>query len=280
MQRLQYSKLECIYVKKNTVTHPRVGRGYVHGVANLVLLRHGQSAWNLENRFTGWWDVGLTPQGEQEALQAGELIVEAGLRPDQVHTSVLSRAVHTAHLAMEASGRLWIPLHKHWRLNERHYGELTGMDKAEARERFGDELFKAWRRSYSTPPPPMPDGHPYSVREDPRYRWMAPGAHPASECLADVVARMLPYWYDAIAPELLAGQDVLVVAHGNSLRALTKHLEGLSEQEVTDLDIPTGVPIWYRLGPAFEVVSKQALGDPEVIAAATEAVRRQGVRGT
>jgi 2,3-bisphosphoglycerate-dependent phosphoglycerate mutase len=248
-------------------------------MGTLVLVRHGQSSWNLENRFTGWWDVPLSEAGRAEATRAGALLDDAGLTIDGAHTSLLTRAVHTLDLALEQMDQLWVPVRRSWRLNERHYGSLTGLDKAETRERFGDEQFMKWRRSYDVPPPPMEGGHPFDVRDDARYRRLPADVVPATECLADVVVRMLPYWYDAIAPELMAGDTVLVVAHGNSLRALIKHLEGISDDEITSLEIPTGVPIVYRLDEHLRLVGgRRELGDPEAIAAAAEAVRRQGSR--
>jgi 2,3-bisphosphoglycerate-dependent phosphoglycerate mutase len=247
-------------------------------VGTLVLLRHGQSQWNLENRFTGWWDVDLSDQGEKEARNAGRLLADEGLSVDIAHTSLLTRAIRTLYLALEEMGQLWVPVVRHWRLNERHYGALTGLDKAETKARYGDEQFMAWRRSYATPPPPMPVGHEYDVRADRRYAGLAPDATPATECLADVVVRMVPYWYDAIAPDLLADRTVLVAAHGNSLRALIKHLDGISDADITSLEIPTGVPILYRFDAALGHGGRSELGDPEAIAAATEAVRSQGER--
>jgi 2,3-bisphosphoglycerate-dependent phosphoglycerate mutase len=247
-------------------------------VGTLVLLRHGQSQWNLENRFTGWWDVDLSNQGEKEARSAGTLLAAEGLAVDSAHTSVLTRAIRTLDLALEEMGRLWVPVQRNWRLNERHYGGLTGLDKAETKARYGDEKFAAWRRSYDVPPPPMPAGHEYDVRADPRYAGLAPDVIPATECLADVVVRLLPYWYDALAPELLAGRSVLVAAHGNSLRALIKHLEGIPDRDIAELEIPTGLPIVYELNRALAITSKRELGDPAAIAAAAEAVRRQGDR--
>ena len=244
----------------------------------LILLRHGQSAWNLENRFTGWWDVDLSPAGEAEARQAGRLLAEAGLLPDVVHTSVLLRAVRTASLALEAAGRAWVPVRRSWRLNERHYGALTGLDKAETRDRWGEEMFMAWRRSFATPPPPLEASSPWSVAADPRYAGLPASVVPATECLADVIVRWLPWWEDATAPDLLAGRVVLLAAHGNSLRAVVKHLEGISDDDITGLEIPTGVPIAYELDADLAVVSKRELGDPDAIAAAAEAVRRQGQR--
>jgi 2,3-bisphosphoglycerate-dependent phosphoglycerate mutase len=241
------------------------------------LLRHGQSQWNLENRFTGWWDVDLSPQGEKEARSAGSLLADARVAVDVAHTSVLTRAIRTLDLALEEMGRLWVPVLRHWRLNERHYGALTGLDKAETKAKFGEGQFMAWRRSYDTPPPPMPPDHPLQVRDDPRYAGLAPDVVPATECLADVVVRLLPYWYDALAPDVLAGHTVLVAAHGNSIRALVKHLEGISDADITGLEIPTGVPIVYSFDQALAVTAKRELGDPDAIAAA-EAVRRQGDR--
>jgi 2,3-bisphosphoglycerate-dependent phosphoglycerate mutase len=247
-------------------------------VGTLVLVRHGQSQWNLENRFTGWWDVDLSAQGEKEARSAGKYLDEAGVAVDKAYTSVLTRAVRTLDLALEEMGRLWVPVVRHWRLNERHYGGLTGLDKAETKAKYGDELFMKWRRSYDTPPPPMPAGHEYDVRGDARYRRLAPEVVPRTECLADVVSRMLPYWYDAISPDVLDGRVVLVAAHGNSLRALIKHLDQISGADITQLEIPTGVPVVYEFDDSLSVISKTALGDPDAIAAATEAVRTQGDR--
>ena len=231
-------------------------------VGTLVLLRHGQSQWNLENRFTGWWDVDLSTAGEKEARAAGTLLAADGLAVDLAHTSVLTRAIRTLDLALEEMQRLWVPVRRHWRLNERHYGALTGLDKAETKAKFGADQFLAWRRGYDTPPPPMPAGHPFDVGGDPRYAGLAPDVMPDTECLADVVVRMLPYWHDEIAPDLLAGRTVLVVAHGNSLRALIKHLEGISDTDITGLEIPTGVPLVYELDNALTVTGKRQLGTP------------------
>jgi len=248
-------------------------------VATLVLLRHGQSQWNLENRFTGWWDVGLSEAGRAEARGAGALLAAERLPVDVVHTSVLTRAVTTATLALEGLDRAWVPVSKHWRLNERHYGGLTGLDKAETKREYGEERFTLWRRSFDVPPPAMEPGHPFDVSTDPRYAGLPADVVPRTECLADVIVRMLPYWYDAIAVDLLGGRTVLVVAHGNSLRALIKHLEGISDADITGLEIPTGVPMVYELDAALVPTERRReLGDPEAIAAAAEAVRRQGDR--
>ncbi len=244
----------------------------------LVLLRHGQSTWNLENRFTGWFDCDLSEQGEKEARAAGTLLAEERLAVEVAHTSVLTRAIRTLHLTLEEMGRLWIPVTRHWRLNERHYGGLTGLDKAETRDRYGDEQFMIWRRGYDTPPPPIDADSPWNPAADPRYRRLAPDVIPATECLKDVVVRMLPYWYDAIVPDLRDGRVVLVAAHGNSLRALIKHLDGISDGDITELEIPTGVPVVYDLKDDLRPRTPRGrwLGDPEAVAAAAEAVRRQG----
>jgi 2,3-bisphosphoglycerate-dependent phosphoglycerate mutase len=243
----------------------------------LVLIRHGESIWNSEGLFTGWVDVGLSPKGVDEAIYGGKLLDEAGLRPDVLHTSVLTRAIQTAHLALEAADRLWLPVRRSWRLNERHYGALQGRNKAQIREQYGDEQFMLWRRSYDVPPPPIDDEDPYSQSADPRYALLPDDLRPRSECLQDVLARMLPYWHDALVPDLAAGRTVLVVAHGNSLRALVKHLDGIGDQEVANLDIPTGMPLVYELDSGFR---PQTPGgrylDPEAAAAGAAAVRNQG----
>jgi 2,3-bisphosphoglycerate-dependent phosphoglycerate mutase len=245
-----------------------------------VLLRHGQSAWNLEGRFTGWYDVDLSPAGEDEARGAGRLLGEEQISVEVAHTSVLTRAIRTLQLALEEMGRVWVPVHKSWRLNERHYGGLTGLDKAETRDLHGNEQFMLWRRGYDTPPPPIEPDSPLNPASDPRYAGLPSDMVPLSECLKDVVVRMIPYWYDFIVPDLAAGRTVLVAAHGNSLRALLKHLDDISATEITDLEIPTGVPIVYELDSDFRPVAKGGrwLGDPEAVAAAAEAVRRQGQR--
>jgi 2,3-bisphosphoglycerate-dependent phosphoglycerate mutase len=249
----------------------------VTDTGTLVLLRHGESEWNKANLFTGWVDVELSQKGRAEATRGGQLLTEHGLLPDVLHTSVLRRAITTAELALSAANRHWIPVRRSWRLNERHYGALQGLDKAATLAEYGEEQFMKWRRSYSTPPPPIEPGSEYSQDDDPRYAFLPPEARPATECLADVVVRMLPYWYDAIVPDLRAGHTVLVAAHGNSLRALVKHLDGMGDDEVVGLNIPTGVPLRYELDadlrptrPGGEYL------DPEAAAAAIEAVKNQG----
>ena len=243
----------------------------------LVLLRHGESEWNKINQFTGWVDVPLSEKGRAEAVRGGELLVEHGLLPEICHTSVLRRAINTAELALNAADRQWIPVKRSWRLNERHYGALQGKDKAATLAEFGEEQFMLWRRSYATPPPPIEPGSEYSQDGDPRYAMLPPEVVPRSECLADVVVRMLPYWYDAIVPDLRTGATVLVAAHGNSLRALVKHLDEMGEEEVVGLNIPTGVPLRYDLDENLRPVKPggQYL-DPDAAAAAIEAVRNQG----
>ncbi len=241
----------------------------------LILLRHGQSTWNLENVFTGWTDVPLTDQGRAEAASAGDLLAAEGIDPDIVHTSLLMRAIETANIALHEMGRGWIPVHRSWRLNERHYGALQGLNKQETTDRHGAEQVKAWRRSYSTPPPALElddDRHP---SHDERYKLLAPDALPATECLEDVVDRMLPYWHDAIVPDLREGKTVLVTAHGNSLRALVKHLDAIADDEIAELNIPTGIPLRYDLAEDFSVVSRGYLGDAAAAEAAAAAVAAQ-----
>jgi 2,3-bisphosphoglycerate-dependent phosphoglycerate mutase len=249
----------------------------------LVLLRHGESTWNAENRFTGWWDVDLSPLGEEQARQAGQLLVDAQIHPDVVHTSLQTRAIRTANLALDAMGLAWLPVRRHWRLNERHYGDLTGKNKAETLQQFGEEQLFAWRRSYDVPPPPIEPGNPYDPNSDRRYAGLAPEVLPASECLADVVERMLPYWFDGIVPDLADGRTVLVAAHGNSLRALIKHLDGISDDEISELNIVTGVPYVYELDDSFSPKEQKpplerALGDPSEIEAAARRVAEQAKR--
>jgi 2,3-bisphosphoglycerate-dependent phosphoglycerate mutase len=247
-------------------------------VGTLVLLRHGESEWNAKNLFTGWVDVDLSAKGRDEARRGGELLRDAGLLPDVVHTSVLLRAIATAELALAACERSWVPVRRHWRLNERHYGDLQGKDKAQVREQYGDEQFMIWRRSYDTPPPPLADDNEWSQVEDPRYASLAPELVPRTECLADVVDRMLPYWYDAIVPDLRAGRTTLVVAHGNSLRALVKHLDDIGAATITGLNIPTGIPLRYDLDDRTLRPTRPGGSylDPEAAAQAIEAVKNQG----
>ena len=243
----------------------------------LILLRHGESDWNAKNLFTGWVDVNLTPQGEKEAIRGGELLSEAGLLPDVVHTSLLKRAIRTAQLSLETADRHWIPVQRSWRLNERHYGALQGKDKASIREEFGEEQFMLWRRSYDTPPPVLEDGSKFSQSDDPRYADIPTELLPRTEALKQVVERMLPYWYDGILPDLLAGRTVLVAAHGNSLRALVKHLDGISDEAISGLNIPTGIPLFYELDEGFRPVRHGGTYlDPEAADAAAKAVANQG----
>jgi 2,3-bisphosphoglycerate-dependent phosphoglycerate mutase len=244
-------------------------------MSTLVLLRHGQSTWNELNLFTGWHDVSLTPLGEEEARAGGRLMQQADLAFDICHTSVLTRAVLTANLALTEMDMVWLPVQRSWRLNERHYGALQGKNKKETTEQYGAEQTKLWRRSYDVPPPPLDRMDPEHPANDPRYRLLAPDALPASECLKDVLARVLPYWHDVLVPQLRAGLTVLVVAHGNSLRAMVKHLEDISDDEIAGLDIPTGVPRRYELDDACRPVSAAYLGDPAEIAARAAAVAAQ-----
>jgi 2,3-bisphosphoglycerate-dependent phosphoglycerate mutase len=241
----------------------------------LILLRHGQSTWNLENRFTGWTDVGLTEQGIHEAREAGRLMSEAGLVPDVLHTSVLKRAIQTAELALDAMDLQYLPVRRSWRLNERHYGALQGLNKKETADLHGPEQVLLWRRSYDVPPPPLSLDDPRHPSHDPRYSKLAPEEIPSTECLANVVDRMLPYWFDSIVPDINAGMTPLVVAHGNSLRALVKHLDGISDRDIVDLNIPTGVPLLYELDQEVAPLSSRYLGDPEAARAAADAVGRQ-----
>jgi 2,3-bisphosphoglycerate-dependent phosphoglycerate mutase len=242
---------------------------------NLILLRHGESEWNAKNLFTGWVDVRLSAKGEQEAKRGGELLKEHGLLPDLVHTSVLRRAIQTANFALDACDRHWIPVRRSWRLNERHYGALQGKDKVQTLATYGEEQFKLWRRSYDVPPPAISDDDPYSQAQDARYLDLG-NEMPKSECLKDVVARMLPYWESAIAADLKAGATVLVAAHGNSLRALVKHLDGISDAEIAELNIPTGIPLHYVLDANLKPTKAGAYLDPEAAAEAIKAVANQG----
>ncbi|MEA3262497.1 MAG: 2,3-diphosphoglycerate-dependent phosphoglycerate mutase [Pseudomonadota bacterium] len=224
----------------------------------LILVRHGQSQWNLENRFTGWWDVDLTAKGEDEARAAGSLLKAKGMLPTLAFTSLQTRAIRTLHLALEAAGRVWIPETKDWRLNERHYGGLTGLDKAETAAKHGDEQVKIWRRSFDIPPPVLEDGSEFDLKADPRYAGIA---IPSTESLKDTIARVLPYYEAAIAPALKAGEVVLVAAHGNSLRALVKHLSGISDADITGLEIPTGQPIVYELDDNLTALERYYLAE-------------------
>jgi 2,3-bisphosphoglycerate-dependent phosphoglycerate mutase len=244
-------------------------------LATLVLVRHGESEWNKKNLFTGWYDVDLTAQGESEAREAGRLLKAEGISPDVVHTSLQKRAIRTANLALEEMDLLWLPVRRSWRLNERHYGDLQGKNKAEIKAQYGDEQLHLWRRSYDTPPPELDMDDERHPRFDRRYELLPPDLLPRTECLADVVVRLLPYWHDVIVADLRAGRTVLVAAHGNSLRALVKHLEQLTPEEITDMNIPTGVPLVYEIGPDLSPLSSRSLGDPEEIKRRAEAVARQ-----
>ena len=246
-------------------------------MATLVLLRHGESNWNAQELFTGWVDVDLTAAGEQQARRGGELLAEHGLLPTVAHTSVMTRAVRTASLALESAGRCWIPVSRHWRLNERHYGALQGKGKKQTRATFGEEQYLLWRRSFDVPPPALEPGSEWDVSADPRYADLSPDVLPLTECLKDVVVRMLPYWYDRIVPDLRAGHTVLVAAHGNSLRALAMHLDQMSEEAVVGLNIPTGIPLRYDLDDDLRpLIAGGTYLDPEAAAEAAAAVAGQG----
>ncbi len=243
---------------------------------NLVLLRHGESEWNKKNLFTGWVDVPLTDKGRTEAARAGELLTEAGLAPDVLHTSRLKRAIITSNLALETADRSWIDVKRSWRLNERHYGALQGKNKAEVREEFGEEQFMIWRRSFDTPPPELDDSSEWSQAGQARYANLG-SAIPRTECLEDVIKRLLPYWYDSIVPDLQLGRTVLITAHGNSLRALVKHLDGISDDDIVGLNIPTGIPLHYELDEDLKPVNPGGRYlDPEAAAEAAAAVAAQG----
>lgn len=244
----------------------------------LVLLRHGESEWNAKNLFTGWVDVDLSEKGRAEATRGGELLAEAGVLPDVVHTSLLTRAIRTSQLALDAADRMWIPVRRNWRLNERHYGALQGKDKKQTLEEFGEEQFMLWRRSYDVPPPPIDPDDPYAQTFDPRYAALPPEARPDTECLADVVRRLIPYWEDVIvAEDLRAGKTVLVAAHGNSLRALVKHLDRISDADIAALNIPTGIPLVYKLDEDMRpIIPGGEYLDPDAAATAAAAVAAQG----
>ena len=242
----------------------------------LILLRHGESEWNAKNLFTGWVDVRLSASGQTEAKRGGALLTERGLLPDLVHTSLLRGAIHTSQLALDACDRHWIPVSRSWRLNERHYGALQGKDKKETLAAYGEEQFQLWRRSFDVPPPPIEDGSEFSQAKDLRYADLGSNL-PKTECLKDVVTRMLPYWHENIAPDLLSGKTVLVTAHGNSLRALVKHLDGISDADIAGLNIPTGIPLYYKLNAdLMPMVKGGEYLDPEAAKEAIAAVANQG----
>lgn len=242
----------------------------------IVLLRHGESVWNRENRFTGWTDVGLSDHGREEARRAGRLLGEEGYVFDVAYTSVLKRAIKTLWIALEEMDLMWIPIHNSWRLNERHYGALQGLNKAETAAKFGEEQVLAWRRSYDVPPPALEAGDPRSPAGDPRYRDLSANELPATECLKDTVARFLPYWHEVIAPAVKAGRRVIIAAHGNSLRALVKYLDAISDEAIVKLNIPTGIPLVYELDDDLRPLRHSYLGDPAMVEAATQAVANQG----
>jgi 2,3-bisphosphoglycerate-dependent phosphoglycerate mutase len=246
----------------------------------IVLLRHGESVWNMENRFTGWTDVDLTARGVSEAKRAGETLKQAGFVFDSAYTSVLKRAIKTLWLTLEAMDLMWIPVQHSWRLNERHYGALQGLNKAETAQKYGEKQVLAWRRSYDVPPPALERGDPRDSRGDPRYAGFAGSGPPLTECLKDTVARFLPYWNETIAPAVRAGRKVLIVAHGNSLRALVKYLDGVSDRAIVDLNIPTGLPLVYELDSGLRPIRHQYLGDPAEAEARVRAVADQGKAGT
>ncbi|HEY5225043.1 MAG TPA: phosphoglyceromutase [Microbacteriaceae bacterium] len=243
----------------------------------LILLRHGQSDWNEKNLFTGWVDVRLSEQGVAEATRAGELLAESGLQPDVLHTSVLTRAIQTANIALDVADRAWIDVRRSWRLNERHYGALQGKDKAQTLAEYGPEQFQTWRRSFDVPPPPLADDSEFSQANDPRYAGLGSDL-PRTECLKDVIERMLPYWESDITPDLATGKTVLVAAHGNSIRALVKHLDGISDAEIAELNIPTGIPLVYRLDAEFRPLGAGEYLDPGAAAAGAAAVAAQGTK--
>jgi 2,3-bisphosphoglycerate-dependent phosphoglycerate mutase len=245
--------------------------------STLILLRHGNSDWNQKNLFTGWVDVRLSEQGVAEAKRAGELLAESGLKPDILYTSVLTRAIQTANLALEVADRLWIPVKRNWRLNERHYGALQGKDKAQTLAEFGEEKFMTWRRSFDVPPPPLDDDAEFSQAHDERYAGLGADL-PRTESLKLVIERMLPYWHSDITVDLAAGKTVLITAHGNSLRALVKHLDGISDDDIAELNIPTGIPLVYELDDSFAPTGPGAYLDPEAAAAGAAAVAAQGTK--
>ena len=242
----------------------------------LVLIRHGESTWNLENRFTGWTDVDLTPTGVAQAQQAGRLLKQAGFEFDLAYTSVLKRAIWTLWHTLDQMDRTWLPVLNDWRLNERHYGALQGLNKADTARQYGDEQVLVWRRSYDTPPPALASDDPRSERSDLRYARLAPGQVPLTECLKDTVDRVLPCWHERLAPAIRDGQRLLIAAHGNSIRALVKYLDGISNDDIVGLNIPNGIPLVYELDAKLRPIRRDYLGDPEAVAAAAAAVARQG----
>ena len=242
----------------------------------IVLLRHGESAWNQENRFTGWKDVDLTPKGVEEARAAGRVLEAGGYDFDFTFTSVLGRAIRTLNIALEEMDRLWLPVEKDWRLNERHYGALQGLNKAETAAKYGEAQVMLWRRSYDVPPPALDPSDERNAARDPRYRSLRPGQVPLSECLKDTVARVVPYWQERIAPRVAAGERVLVAAHGNSLRALIKHFDALSDEAIVGVNVPTGIPLVYELDDSLRPIRNYYLGDAEAVAAAQHSVAAQG----
>ncbi len=245
-------------------------------MGDLILLRHGESDWNRENRFTGWTDVDLSEKGAVEARNAGELLLDAGLLPEVAFTSVLKRAIRTLWIALDVMDRMWIPVHRHWRLNERHYGALQGLNKAETAEKHGEEQVRIWRRSFDIPPPELEKDDPRHPGLDPRYRDLDPKIIPAAESLKDTIERVVPYWQDVICPAVASGRNVLVVAHGNSLRALVKYLDGISDEEIAGLNIPTGEPLIYDIGSDLRVRGHHYLGSKEEIKKKMSAVASQG----
>ncbi|TVZ37286.1 2,3-bisphosphoglycerate-dependent phosphoglycerate mutase [Alteromonadaceae bacterium 2753L.S.0a.02] len=242
----------------------------------LVLIRHGESQWNLENRFTGWHDVDLTDSGREQARAGGRLLKEAGFDFDLAYSSVLTRAIRTLSLVLEEMNLMWLPVERHWRLNERHYGALTGLDKAETAAKHGDEQVKIWRRSFDVPPPEVEESSEHFPGHDPRYRGIDTNVLPKAESLALTIDRVLPYWHDVIRPSILSGKRVIIAAHGNSLRALVKYLDDMSAEEILELNIPTGVPLVYELDADLRPIKKEYLGDPEAIKAMMDAVAKQG----
>jgi 2,3-bisphosphoglycerate-dependent phosphoglycerate mutase len=253
---------------------------YRRDPCKVVLLRHGESEWNKENRFTGWTDVDLSERGAKEARGSGRLLKEQGYVFDLAFTSVLRRAIRTLWITLDVMDLMWIPVHYSWRLNERHYGALQGLNKAETAEKYGNKQVKIWRRSYDAPPPPLTEDDERWPGRDPPYRDLAPEDKPLTECLKDTVARFLPYWHEAIAPAVRSGRQVIIAAHGNSLRALVKYLDSISDEDIVELNIPTGVPLVYELDAQLKPISHYYLGEPEEIRKAQEAVAKQGqVRG-